>query len=161
MSREEIRPIDVSTLDRRRDDVIFEFAGYTAHHWTPRDRQGVADIVRVCLEPYGLEFEGEGADKDAVEVEEFYQQEERGGEFWVLRKASSGKLVGSGGFYQVEVDGEGRRAAEIRKMYLLPEARGKKLGRFLLEVGSLTGRQKERVDIPVRDQAAPSEGRRG
>ncbi len=121
-------------MSKERGEVIFHFAGFTAHPWSPAHRQSVADIVRACLEPYGLQFEPEGADKDAIEVEEFYLKEGKGGEFWVVREEGSGKVVGSGGFYQVEVDGEGRRAAEIRKMYLLPEARGKKLGRFLLEV---------------------------
>ncbi len=124
-----------------RGDVIFLFGGYTAHHWCPDDRQEVVEIVRECLEAYGLQFEPEGADKDAVEVEEFYLRGEEGGEFWVVREAESGKLVGSGGFYQVEVDEEGRRAAEIRKMYLLPEARGKKLGRYLLEVSKPGGQR--------------------
>jgi putative acetyltransferase len=71
------------------------------------------------LEQYGLPFEPNGADRDAIEVEDFYLREERG-EFWVVVDRN-GKLVGSGAYYEV---GGSEKAVEIRKMYLLPEARG-------------------------------------
>ena len=40
-------------------------------------------------------------------------------------------LVGTAGYYEVSST---EKAVEIRKLYLLPEARGEKLGRALLEV---------------------------
>ena len=102
-------------------------------HWAATDREKVAELVGLCLEQYGLPFEPNGADRDAIEVEDFYLREERG-EFWVVVDRN-GKLVGSGAYYEV---GGSEKAVEIRKMYLLPEARGKKLGRALLEVWSNT-----------------------
>ena len=119
---------------------VFSHDNYTARHWRESDRDAVAAVIRECLESYGLEFEAEGADLDAIAVEEHYLKEGRG-EFWVVEDESE-KVVGSGGFYRVS-DEPGKAESEekvtkgeveIRKMYLLPEARGKQLGRALLEV---------------------------
>ena len=51
---------------------------------------------------------------------------------------TSNTVVGTGGYCEVppdpECDGNGEvRAAEIRKMYLAPEARGKRLGQCYIE----------------------------
>ena len=107
--------------------TVFTFKGVLVRHWCPRDREAAATIVRVCLEEYGLSFEREGADRDAVCVEECYSGI---GEFWVVMD-DNGRMVGTAGYYEIE----GKGAVEIRKMYLLKEARGKGLGRKLLEVG--------------------------
>ena len=83
----------------------------------------------VCkLGLYSFRFESEGADRDAIEVERFYHRDARG-EFWVVLD-EGGKVVGSIGYHKLD----DQQTVEIRKMYLLPEARGKKLGRKLLEV---------------------------
>lgn len=124
------------------DGDVFTYRNYTVRQWTPSDRQVVAEVIRECLESYGLRFEAEGADLDAIAVEEHYLSGGRG-EFWVVVDNLSGKVVGSGGYYEVSHEpeptaGEGGReelsGVEIRKMYLLPEARRKGLGQTLLEV---------------------------
>ena len=43
--------------------------------------------------------------------------------------ARGGEIVGTGGYHPIP---RGNKAAEIRKMYLLPTARGHGLGRYLL-----------------------------
>ena len=122
------------------DDEVFTHINYTVRHWTASDREPVAALIQECLESYGLEFEAQGADLDAIAVEDHYLKDGRG-EFWVVVDQQSSKIVGSGGYYEVShesrdegVKGEAATAVEIRKMYLLPEARGKKLGRTMLEV---------------------------
>ena len=122
------------------DDTVFTHGNYTVRHWMASDRKAVAALVQECLESYGLEFEAQGADLDAIAVEDHYLRDGRG-EFWVVVDQLSSKIVGSGGYYEVsdeskgeEVERKGITAVEIRKMYLLPEARGKKLGRTMLEV---------------------------
>ncbi len=122
------------------DDTVFTHSNYTVRHWTTDDREPVAALIQECLESYGLEFEAQGADLDAIAVEDHFLKDGRG-EFWVVVDQQSSKIVGSGGYYEVshESAGEGVKgtiatAVEIRKMYLLPEARGKKLGRTMLEV---------------------------
>ena len=122
------------------DGTVFTCGNYTVRHWTASDREKVAAVVKECLESYGLEFEAQGADLDAIAVEDHYLEDGRG-EFWVVVDQLSSKVVGSGGYYEVNhkskdegVKGKVATTVEIRKMYLLPEARGKRLGRTMLEV---------------------------
>lgn len=120
--------------------VLFRHSGYSVRRWRTADREAAAEVIKQCLESYGLEFEPEGADKDALEVEEFYQK----GEFWVVVDDVTGELVGTAGYYELDNKGRGEieeeertrstKIVEIRKMYLASEARGKKLGRRLLQV---------------------------
>ena len=71
-------------------------------------------------------FEPNGADKDTIEVERFYSSR---GEFWVVL-GKNGNVVGSVAYQETEE----KDTVEIKSLYLLPEARGKKLGRTLLTV---------------------------
>lgn len=93
--------------------------------WEDRDRASAAEIIGSVLTDYGLSWEPLGADRDVLEIEQFYQA--TGGEFWVIEQA--GRLVGTGAYYPVA---RGANAVEIRKMYFVPEVRGQGLGRFLL-----------------------------
>ena len=113
---------------------VFQHNGYNVRHWEAADRDSAAEVVRQCLEPYGLQFEPEGADLDAIQVEDHYLNGGRG-EFWVVVDNTTGQLIGTAGYYELEDKGNKElRCVEIRKMYLLPEARGNKLGRALLQV---------------------------
>lgn len=102
-----------------------EYHNFLIRDWQPQDRQEALDLITAVLTEYGLGSEPDGADIDVYEVEEYYQQ--TGGEFWVIEKDQ--RLIGTAGFYPIK---RGNLAVEIRKMYLLPEARGKGLGKFLL-----------------------------
>ncbi len=93
--------------------------------WLPRDRETAAAVIRDTLAEYGLPWEPSRADCDVVEVEASYL--EVGGEFWVVEQ--QGKVVGTAAYYPIK---RGEMAVEIRKMYLLPIARGKGLGKYLL-----------------------------
>ncbi|MEM6255677.1 MAG: GNAT family N-acetyltransferase [Cyanobacteria bacterium P01_D01_bin.156] len=99
------------------------FKSFLIRSWQPADREAAAALIGQTLNEYGLGWEPEGADSDVVQVETHYQQ----GEFWVVEKDS--KVVGTAAYHPIE---RGEQAVEIRKMYLLPEARGQGLGRFLL-----------------------------
>ncbi len=104
------------------------FKEFLIRDWVVGDRAAAAHVVKTVLAEYGLGWEADGcgcSDRDAVEVETYYWQ--TGGEFWVVEQA--GEIVGTGGYLPIE---RGENAAEIRKMYLLPTARGKGLGRHLL-----------------------------
>ena len=93
--------------------------------WEKRDRAVVREIIDQILTEYGLTFDPKDADRDVVEVEQFYQ--ETGGEFWVVEQEE--KIVGTAGYYPIS---RGNKAVEIRKMYLLPIVRGQGLGTYLL-----------------------------
>ncbi|MEB3342377.1 GNAT family N-acetyltransferase [Okeania sp.] len=99
---------------------------FLIRNWQPNDRKKAANIIGSILAEYNLNWEPEGADKDALEIEKFYQN--IGGEFWVIEKQE--KIVGTAAYYPIE---RGNKAVEIRKMYLLPEIRGQGLGKFLLK----------------------------
>ena len=96
-------------------------------NWQSSDRTEAAEIIKNVLQEYGLPWQPEDADRDVVEVESAYLQV--GGEFWVVEL--EGKIVGTAAYYPIS---RGENAVEIRKMYLLPEVRGKGLGKHLLKM---------------------------
>ena len=102
---------------------LFEYNEFVVRSWQSGDRVSAAAVIETVLAEYGLGWEPEGADADVLNVEECY----RGGEFWVVEL--NGRVVGTAAYYPID---RAENAVEIRKMYLLPIARGKGLGRFLL-----------------------------
>ncbi|WP_035987831.1 GNAT family N-acetyltransferase [Leptolyngbya sp. KIOST-1] len=101
------------------------FGPYLIRSWQPGDRAAAVALIAQVLQEYGLTCEPSDSDRDAREVEACYWQ--IGGEFWVVE--ADGALVGTAGYRPTE---RGDRAVELRKMYLLPQARGQGLGRHLL-----------------------------
>ena len=106
---------------------IRRYGDFQVRLWQPDDRDAVVALLGQVLAEYGLNFEPEEADQDVVDVQAHYM--DRHGEFWVIEL--DGKLVGTAAFFPLHGRPE---VAEIRKMYLLPPARGKGLGRWLLEL---------------------------
>ncbi len=102
------------------------YQDFLIRDWQSADRAIAFDLIGTVLAEYGLVQEPEGADRDVLEIETFYLN--KGGKFWVVEH--QGKLLGTAAFYPIA---KGKNAVEIRKMYLLPEARGKGLGKFLLQ----------------------------
>lgn len=101
------------------------FRAFVIRDWQPDDRLSASELIRSVLAEYGLGWEPDDTDRDAIQVEAAYWQ--TGGEFWVIEQ--QGRIVGTGGYYPIE---RSEKAAEIRKMYLLPDVRGQGLGRHLL-----------------------------
>lgn len=106
--------------------VKAQYKDFLIRDWSARDRTATAEVIASILAEYGLSWEPLGADRDVLEVENFYLS--TGGEFWVIEKQS--QLVGTGGYFRVS---RGEKAVEIRKMYILPSVRGLGLGKFLLQ----------------------------
>ena len=102
------------------------FRDFLIRQWKPNDRDLAAEVIHSVLSEYGLGWEPDGADKDVLEVEDYYL--DNGGEFWVIEYQN--KVVGTSAYYPIE---RGENAVEIRKMYLLPKARGLGLGKYLLQ----------------------------
>ena len=102
------------------------FRDFLIRQWKLSDRHCASAIIRSVLSEYGLDWEADGADKDVLEVEDYYL--DNGGDFWVIEY--QGKVVGTGAYYPIE---RGENSVEIRKMYLLPKARGFGLGKYLLQ----------------------------
>lgn len=102
------------------------YQNFLIRDWEKSDRTDAYCVISSVLAEYGLGWEPTGADRDVLEVENFYLS--TGGEFWVI--SQQGQLVGTGGYYPTP---RGEKAVEIRKMYLLPDVRGLGLGKFLLQ----------------------------
>lgn len=106
-------------------DHYSTFGPYQIRSWQPGDRAAAMAIIGQVLREYSLTCEPTDSDRDAQDVEDCYWK--TGGEFWVVE--ADGELVGTAA-YRPTSRGEG--AVELRKMYLLPQARGRGLGRYLL-----------------------------
>ena len=92
---------------------------------TAADGAAIRAVVVTVMTEYGLSSDLAGNDADLRDVVSSYRK--RGGSFRVVTSVD-GDIVGCGGLYPVD-----EREAEIRRMYLLPGARGAGVGRALLE----------------------------
>lgn len=93
---------------------------------TADDVPRVAGLIRSVLAEFGLAF-GEGSETDAQVLALPASYESRGGRFWVALDGG-GALLGTCGVFPV-----GGGDWELRKMYLDPAARGRGVGRLLLD----------------------------
>ncbi len=89
------------------------------------DESAVQAVVFSVLREYGLKPDPADTDADLGDLQSFYVN--RAGTFRIVTDAA-GHIVGCGGLLPV-----GAGDVELRKMYLMPEARGRGLGRRLLE----------------------------
>jgi putative acetyltransferase len=97
------------------------------------DEPAIRALVFGVLAEYGLAPDRDDTDRDLDDLSAAYAS--RGGCFRVVYDAT--RIVGCGGLYRVDAE-----EAEIRKMYLLPEARGRGLGRKMLLELLETARQR-------------------
>lgn len=88
------------------------------------DEPAIRAVVFAVLREYGLQPDPADTDSDLRDVVSSYTK--RGGCFRVLCSPAN-EIVGCGGLYPLDA-----QEAEIRKMYLLPRARGRGFGRALL-----------------------------
>lgn len=91
----------------------------------PGDERAVQGIVAAVLAEYGLAPGSADTDADIADLRRNYQ--DRGGVFRIVTDGT-GTICGCGGLFPL-----GAEEMELRKMYLLPAARGRGLGRRLLE----------------------------
>jgi putative acetyltransferase len=98
---------------------------HTIRDARPGDESSVRQVVASVLAEYGLALDPDGVDADLRDVSDSYQRP--GGTFRVVVD-EGGAVVGCVGLRPLG-DGD----IELRKMYLLPRARGLGLGRRLLD----------------------------
>jgi GNAT superfamily N-acetyltransferase len=92
---------------------------------TNRDRERVVALIFGVLAEYGLPSDLNSKDSDLNDIEGSYMRS--GGVFEVLED-SEGNLLGTYGLYPLDEE-----TCELRKMYFVPEIRGRGLGRRVLE----------------------------
>ena len=88
-------------------------------------------LILAILREYDLSPDAGGVDADVLDIEQHYRRGH--GEFYVVYRA--GQLVATGGFARIDA-----HTCELRKMYALPQVRGRGLGRFLLTLCEQTAR---------------------
>jgi putative acetyltransferase len=111
---------------------------------TDADAAVAAELVRRVLREHGLPFEPAGADADILAPETHYTA--AGGAFYVATDAE-GTIVGT-----AALERTGPASGEVRKMFLLPEARGNGTGRALLDavLAAARARRLQRVTLSTR-----------
>jgi GNAT superfamily N-acetyltransferase len=98
--------------------------GYQLRDASNRDRDLIWGLISSVLAEYGIPTDREGSDRDLVDIETNYWN--AGGAFRVLTQAEN--IVGT-----VALKRESERCVELCRMYLVPEQRGKGLGRQLFD----------------------------
>ncbi len=91
---------------------------------TNDDCARVRELVFEILDEYGLQGDPDGIDRDISDIESNFI--DRGGIFEILEN-EEGKMVGTVGLYPLD-----DRRVELRKMYFVPEIRGKGRGKQIL-----------------------------
>jgi putative acetyltransferase len=91
--------------------------------YRPGDEEDVFRIVKHVLAEYGLATNPEKTDADLKDIRQSYILS--GGAFRILE--SDGRTIGSYGLYAIT-----KESCELRKMYLLPEFRGRGLGKMMM-----------------------------
>lgn len=89
-----------------------------------KDSEGIKSVVFEVLEEYGLSPDPTSTDLDLDSIEEYYHQ--NGGFFGVVEE--NGAIVATVGIYKVDSS-----TCELRKMYVLPNQRGRGLGKALMD----------------------------
>jgi len=94
-----------------------------------KDNPKIAKVIRQVLIDFDVPKVGTAyADKTLDTLYEVYQKPRAA--YFVVE--SEGKIIGGGGFSQLD-NFEGN-VCELQKMYFLPEARGKGLGKKMIEI---------------------------
>jgi putative acetyltransferase len=111
---------------------------------TDADAAAAAEVVRQVLWEHGLPFEPRRLDADLLAPQAHYAH--RGGAFYVATDAG-GRIIGT-----AALERTGPASGEVRKMFLLPEARGNGIGRALLDavLAAARARRLERVTLRTR-----------
>ena len=108
----------------RKARIAAGFRGFVIRRAARDDEAVVRDIVNAVLSEYGMGLDPQGVDLDLNDIEASYHAP--GGLFEVV-VGIDGRVAGCCGVYVLDKD-----TCELRKMYLLKEARGYRLGGRLL-----------------------------
>ena len=112
------------------------------------DASAVREIVFGVLAEFGLAPDHAGTDVDLSDVELHYLVP--GGGFWVVEDGR-GRIVGTCGLW---LDPDEPARCELRKMYLLPDWRGRGLGGQLLETALGHARSAGRTRVELETNRA-------
>jgi putative acetyltransferase len=92
---------------------------------TNQDQNKIVELVSTILTEYGFECNFATSDNDLLNIEETYFNS--GGTFQIIEDEKR-NIVGSCALLPIT-----KETCKLRKMYLLPEARGHGLGRYMMQ----------------------------
>jgi putative acetyltransferase len=96
----------------------------------PEDNSAIADVVRKVMTEYGAD------PKTTIlgdpSLNSMYENYDNKRAVYFVAENESGKIVGGAGIKQL--DGSDENVCELQRMFLLPEARGKGLGKKLINL---------------------------
>ena len=103
-----------------------------------RDNKQIEEIILKVSEEYGTydpkSKSGTGAGAGDPELKDIYSAYNlKGSKYWVIEDEAC-KIVGGGGYTRLKGTTEDDRVCEMQKLFILPEARGKDLGKKLVEL---------------------------
>ncbi len=102
-----------------------DFSDLNVRAATNADRDKIFALVAAVLAEFGLRIAPDTTDADLRDIERNYLR--RGGTFELLEDAA-GNLIGTVGLFPLDA-----QTCELRKMYFVPHARGRGLGKYVLE----------------------------
>ena len=104
----------------------------------PKDNRQIEEIILKVSEEYGTynpkSKSGAGAGAGDPELKDIYSTyNNKGSKYWVIED-ETGKVVGGGGYTRLKGTTEDENICEMQKLFVLREARGKNLGKKLVEL---------------------------
>ena len=111
--------------ENRKARIEAGFRGYTIRPAGAADASAIRQVVEGVLGEYGFACDWSGVDSDLADIDASYRG--HGGLFEVA-VGSDGRLAGCCGIFALDA-----ATCELRKMYLLKEARGQGIGGRLLQ----------------------------
>ena len=104
----------------------------------PKDNKEIEEIILKVSEEYGTydpkSKSGAGAGAGDPELKDIYSAyKDKGNKYWVVTDEND-KIVGGGGYTRLKGAGEDEKICEMQKLFILPEARGKGLGKKFVEL---------------------------
>jgi putative acetyltransferase len=122
----------------------------------PTDNQQVAQIIRTVMTEYGAV--GEGYSIMDPEVDTMFEAYKAAGHAYFVLTDAHDKAIGCGGFGPLP--GADADICELKKMYFLPQARGKGHGRALLGLCMYEARRQGYARMYLETLASMSEAGR-
>lgn len=111
-------------------------SGFEIRLIKPSDNRAIASIIRLVMSEFGVSGPGFAQhDKEVGEMSQTYCRPYHC--YYVV--TYHGKVVGGAGIAPLQ--GAGRKICELRKMYFLPAARGRRLGEKVLKMCLLKARK--------------------
>ena len=98
-----------------------------------KDNKEIEEVIIAVSKEYGTFAPGYGSyDPELKDLYSAYQG--KGSKYWVIEDPDMRKILGGGGYAKLKGTNNEEKICELRKLFFLPEARGKGFGKKLVEI---------------------------